>query len=286
MRRSADGGERREQRPGNEVPLAQTTGWVPLLQVDRELAERLSPATLAAASPGAAGGGRADGPRADRVVRPRRVAPALAGRRGSLDASRPARHRRLPRPAGPRARAPGDRAPRSRRPAAPVGARPNRAVRRRGALGGPRRGARRGARPPLHGAGRALAGDHRGALRSSGVALAIALAVARDHAARRRRPAHPRDAVARRRALGLARGRRGRAAGAAHARAPRQPHLGAAADGHAGAGPPPRRRPGLAPRRRPARRPRRAARPAAPAALGGVLTPPPPQLRPLRWALA
>src|SRR3954469_22013878 len=51
MRRSADGGERREQRPGNEVPLAQTTGWVPLMQVDRELAERLSPATLAAAEP-------------------------------------------------------------------------------------------------------------------------------------------------------------------------------------------------------------------------------------------
>src|SRR4051812_49825684 len=51
MRRSADGGERREQRPGNEVPLAQTTGWVPLLRVARELAERLSPATLAAAEP-------------------------------------------------------------------------------------------------------------------------------------------------------------------------------------------------------------------------------------------
>jgi CRP/FNR family transcriptional regulator, cyclic AMP receptor protein len=31
--------------------MAQTTGWVPLLQVDHELAERLSPATLAAAEP-------------------------------------------------------------------------------------------------------------------------------------------------------------------------------------------------------------------------------------------
>src|SRR3954453_18737821 len=47
MRRSADG----RRAPWERGSMAQTTGWVPLLQVDHELAERLSAATLAAAEP-------------------------------------------------------------------------------------------------------------------------------------------------------------------------------------------------------------------------------------------
>src|SRR4051795_12178118 len=117
MRRSADGGERREQRPGNEVPLAQTTGWVPLLQVDRELAERLSPATLAAAEPMAPAPTQGlhppagDPPPAARApaararpsarARPRRRRPPPPGGAAPPPPPPPPRHRRLPRPAGP-----------------------------------------------------------------------------------------------------------------------------------------------------------------------------------------
>src|SRR4051812_32253730 len=51
MRRSADGRRAPRAASWERGSMAQTTGWVPLLQVDHELAERLSAATLAAAEP-------------------------------------------------------------------------------------------------------------------------------------------------------------------------------------------------------------------------------------------
>src|SRR4051812_12285838 len=51
MRRSADGRRAPRAASRERGSMAQTTGWVPLLQVDHELAERLSAAPLAAAEP-------------------------------------------------------------------------------------------------------------------------------------------------------------------------------------------------------------------------------------------